>query len=128
MSVQVKGVGLTRQAFRAFDRATGRHVEGAVDTTADRIVDGAKMRAPEDRGTLRSDIHKEVPHADPLFRFAGITKEQESAEYAPVQEFGWEAQNIPAQPYLFPAAEAERDDHRRRCADAVRRAIRGVSR
>lgn len=62
---------------------------------AELVAESGRGRAPVDTGALRDSITVEVTRE--VGRAAAAT------EYAGVQEWGWRAHNIPAQPFLAPA-------------------------
>lgn len=61
----------------------------------------AKLRAPVSTGNLRRSITHET-QSDKAYIGTNV-------EYAPYVEFGVASKNIPAQPYLRPAIEENRD-------------------
>jgi len=134
ITMTVEGVRAVRRAMRELDQAAGGESGAAVKQSADAIRDRAKALAPvgthdehhHPRGQLRDAITSEM--VGQLWGRAGAPKESPAAVYAPIVEFGDRGRNKPARPYLWPAAEAERPQHRRRIAAAIRRAIRKVAR
>ena len=136
ITMTVEGVRQVRRALRELDRASGGEIRGAVRETVYRVRDRAKALAPvgthdehhHPRGQLRDGITGEMMGEDSLWGRAGVPKEHPAAAYAPIVEFGDRGRNKPARPYLWPAAEAERPQHRRRIAAAIVRAIRKVAR
>jgi HK97 gp10 family phage protein len=65
----------------------------------------AKLRAPVRTNRLRSSI----THEDKHYETHSIAYIGTNVEYAPYVEFGVVSKNIPAQPYLRPAIEENRD-------------------
>ncbi|MGX1902429.1 HK97-gp10 family putative phage morphogenesis protein [Thermolongibacillus altinsuensis] len=64
-----------------------------------------KLRAPVDTGRLRNSITHEVENSETQSKaYIGS-----NVEYAAATEFGVASKNIPAQPYLRPAIEENRD-------------------
>lgn len=134
ITMTVEGVRQVRRALRELDQAAGGEIGAAVKQSADAIRDRAKVLAPvgthdehhHPRGQLRDAITSEM--VGQLWGRAGVPKESPAAAYAPIVEFGDRGRNKPARPYLWPAAEAERPQHRRRIAAAIVRAIRKVAR
>lgn len=100
MKASLQGIGKFRTAFNAIrTRQTGA-IKEAVKLSALSIEATAKQLCPVDTGRLRSSIHHEIT----AFGFNATVGT--NVEYAPFIEFGTARQR--AQPYLFPAAEAER--------------------
>lgn len=65
----------------------------------------AKLRAPVSTGRLRNSItHQTESNETQSKAYIGT-----NVEYAPYVEFGVASKNIPAQPYLRPAIEENRD-------------------
>ena len=134
IQVTVEGVRAVRRAMRELDRRAGGEIGRAVAHSADAIRDRAKVLVPvgthdehhHPRGQLRDAITSEM--VGQLWGRAGVPQESPAAAYAPIVEFGDRGRNKPAQPYLWPAAEAERPQHRRRVAAAIVRSIRMVAR
>lgn len=113
---RVIGLERMRRMFIALTASEELAAKTAVARTALRIQDDAKRAAPVDTGRLRNSIATEV---DGLNARVGT-----NTEYAPYVEFGTRFQ--PAQPYLFPAAEAARDPFHREIAALVRDGARSV--
>ena len=113
LDVQVKGVSKAMGRLRVvLNEEIKRGVEEAVDKTALLTAGRAKRNAPVDTGQLRASGHVEEP--GPLRR-----KVVFDVAHAAPQEFG--TRDMPAQPYLGPAWEAEREAYVAR----VRAALRG---
>ena len=135
VTMKVTGLREVRRALQKLDQAAGGEIRREVQTTTERIRDRAKALAPvgthdehhHPRGQLRDAITSEMMAPDSMWGRAGVPKESPAAAYAPIAEFGDRGRNKPAQPYLWPAAEAERPEHRRRVAAAIRRSIRRVA-
>ncbi len=85
----------------AFDKKKTQQLKNLVQETAINIEREAKELVPVDSGRLRSDIQIGDEAIDGLEVKVGT-----NVEYAPHVEFG--TKNMPAQPYLNPAAEGER--------------------
>jgi HK97 gp10 family phage protein len=65
----------------------------------------AKLRAPVDTGRLRNSITHQTENSETQSKaYIGT-----NLEYSPYVEFGVVSKNIPAQPYLRPAIEENRD-------------------
>lgn len=92
-----------RKAIKAISLFTDRKsdaIRAQVATSALAIDRTAKQLVPVDTGRLRGSIH-------PIFSNQGLDAQVvTNVEYAAAVEFGTRYQR--AQPYLFPAAEQER--------------------
>lgn len=149
VTTEVLGVPNVRTALRVLQPETQKRLAGEVETTANRVVAGAKGRVPvlsgELEGTIRHDTSK-----DGLVAFVkagyGSLKRRSRAKvgskrrrqrakqlgpvepgiYAMVVEFG--GQGREAQPYLFPALEQERAGHVSRADAALRGAVQAAER
>lgn len=87
-------------------------VTDAMRATADAVADGARERVPVDSGSLRDAIHvEEIP--DGFRVVAGDTE----AFYGHIVEHG--GTRTPPRPFLVPALEAERENHRERVSEAL---------
>lgn len=123
-AVRVEGVTATQQGLR---RMAGRiaDTERPAERGADRIAETARALAPRRSGALSESIDVQVSDG-----VATVTAGGRDVPYAGVQEYGWPARHVPAQPYLGPAADEHRDDvvdeYRDHVADNVRRFGREV--
>jgi phage gpG-like protein len=77
-----------------------------VTQTAYAVEGGAKLRAPVDTGALRNSLNTQTDRSELAAQVGS------HLEYAAPQEYGFHhhisGNFVPAQPYLTPAAEAER--------------------
>jgi HK97 gp10 family phage protein len=92
-----------------------RRVNAAVQSTAKAIVKGAKERAPVDTGHLKQSIKAERLEDDQALVTVD-TRDDRHPSYAAYQEYGTRYHG--AQPFLIPAAEAEREPFRRKIRKA----------
>lgn len=93
-------VALSTAGLKAVQRAAPGRVQQAVDATALAIESEAKQRAPVDTGRLRSSIAATLGQPG-LRATVGVY-----VNYAAPQELG--SRFRPARPFLYPAAESER--------------------
>ena len=116
VTVQISDAEL-RKAMRnvaSWTEAKKDRVRVAIATTAINVDRKAKEKAPVDTGRLRSSIHPEFT-ADRLGAEVST-----NVEYAIHQEFGAPAANVPARPFMHPAAESERVPFKARMIAALR--------
>lgn len=115
MSISIKiprsQIDKVAKAFSAYSTKVDARVKKAKAITAINIQREAKGLAPVKTGSLRSSVA------------VGTSEDGELAvgtnvEYAVHQEFGTRFQKGTA--FLFPAAESERADHRKRMEDALK--------
>lgn len=99
-SVRVEGLPRLRAALLGLSGVGQKVVAREVKRAALNVEGGAKERSPVDTGRLRASIAHEIQEGG-LSALVGT-----NVEYAPHQEFG--TQRMAAQPFLFPALEAER--------------------
>lgn len=134
VSVTVSGLGQTRAALERYRRSVPDRVQAATDRTGQAVAREAKGLAPFDLGDLRASIAY-VPGT------GGRGAVEATADHAPYVEFGTGDRvdvpsglesyarqfyvngegHTPAQPFLFPAAEAHRDTHLKNVRDAFAR-------
>ena len=114
ISVRVRGLGEIRRKLVVLTAAEKEAARLAVAASALRIQARAKGDAPVDTGRLRNSIATEQEN---LTARVGT-----NVDYAPHVEFG--TRRMHAQPYLFPAAEEERDNFRREIARFLREGAR----
>jgi hypothetical protein len=91
---------------RAFDRMADRlpnMLRAAGEKSGRRVAEVARGLAPRLSGDLAATIGYEVEDSGETDIYAGSF----DVRYAGVQEGGWPARGIPAQPYLAPALEGE---------------------
>lgn len=119
--VVVEGIDRTREAFRRVSVEGERRARAVVQDTAARVRDGAQRRAPRLTGELASSITTELVDSK-LRTVVGINPASPAKVYAPIIEFGWSAHGIEAQPFMRPAAEAERKQHDK----AMKQAMAGL--
>lgn len=128
---EIHGAKEINRALAALDLAAGGQIRGAVEETIEQVRDRAKLNAPygshdghhHPPGQLQEAIIAEMI-GESLYGRAGVPKGSPAAAYAPIVEFGDKGRNKPAQPYLWPAAAAERARHVARVQMAIRRSIR----
>jgi hypothetical protein len=132
-----------RELWRTLDRASDeirKRVATAVAFTAQEVALGARARVPKRSGELADTIRAE-PSTNPFVWFvkagygklprrrtrAGsggrrrprVTRVEAPGVYAAVVEYGSQAKNIPAQPFMYPALEASYSRHVARLARAM---------
>ena len=93
-----------------------RKAATAVRQTAKGIVKGAQTRVPIDTGHLRSSIKAETLDDHQALVTVNTRDEGHSQSYAAFVEYG--TRRMAAQPFLIPAAAAEREPFRRRLRKA----------
>jgi HK97 gp10 family phage protein len=86
-------------------------MEDANRQAADLVAESGRGRAPVETGALRDSITVEVTRE--------VGRAAAAVDYAGVQEWGWRARNIPAQPFLVPALL----DNQGRIEDLYERAL-----
>ena len=107
-------------------------VEKGLDEVADKIVEAAKDLCPVDTGALRKSIRKEkeLRSLYPLTFTIGVAaggheknpKTGREVDYASYVEFG--TSRTPAQPFMGPAIEKNREEIRRILSKKVLEALR----
>jgi HK97 gp10 family phage protein len=129
---KVEGLDRFKRRLSALPAAARQEMAGALDESADRLMNLQRALAPTDDGTLRASIRKEPGDHELQVRVRaggptttkpvrqGLTAP--AADYALIQEFGTE--DHPAQPFFFPAFRALRRTIRNRLARAYRAAAR----
>lgn len=101
MSAEWEGVKELRQVLEGYSEELKPQIVAALNRSALRIVGQAKRLAPVDTGRLMSSLAILRTTNEGLTIDVGT-----NVEYASYVEYGTTRQK--AQPYLFPAAEAER--------------------
>lgn len=114
-AVRVEGVDATQSGLRRMERRIS-DTDAPADRAGNLVADEARARAPRRSGALADSIDVSVSAG-----VATVTAGGPDVPYAGVQEYSWPARNIPAQPYLRPAAEDRTPD----VADAYREHVRG---
>lgn len=102
LSAEVNKASVSKaiRAIKLFTDRKDKAIRSQVSTSADSITRVAKQLCPVDTGRLRDSIH-------PEFSNNGMDAQVVTdVFYAPFVEFGTSRQR--AQPFLFPAAEQER--------------------
>lgn len=93
-----------------------RKTATAVRQTAKGIVKKARAKVPIDTGHLRDSIRYEPLDNEHRAHVVVDTRDEKHPSYAAYLEYGTRHQG--AQPFLIPAAEAERERFRRRIRKA----------
>lgn len=115
--VEVEGdERLTKTLHKASDEL--RDMDAAQEKTGRLILTRARSLAPRESGRLASSLV--------MASSSGEVTVSTDVEYAAVQEFGWAAHNISAQPYLIGPADDVRPVFVDYYADDARRALAGV--
>jgi HK97 gp10 family phage protein len=116
--IVVRGLTRLQGKVRNLTPETKTALRVVIKATALNVQSGARRRTPVDTGRLRNSVTHELT-PDGLSARIGT-----NVEYAPFVEFG--TRRARAQPYLFPAAEAEsarfQKAVRKAVLDALRRA------
>jgi len=99
--------------MKAYEQQVHQALAETLETHAQQVADDAKALAPVDTGTLRDSI--EVVKTDELHYQVVAT-----APYAAEVELGTSRQA--AEPFLFPAFEATRNDLQQELAKALKNA------
>jgi hypothetical protein len=145
VTTEVLGIPNVRTALRVLQPETQKRLSMEVRVTAARVVAGAKARVHVRSGELKDTIRGDSS-SDGLVAFVkagyGTLKRRSRAKvgskrrrrgsakrlgpvepgiYAMVEEFG--SQTNQAHPYMFPALEAERQDHISRSDRALKGAV-----
>lgn len=92
-----------------------RRTNAAVQSTAKAIVKGAQTHVPVDTGHLRGSIKADKLEGDQALVTVD-TRDDRHPSYAAYVEYG--TRHMAAQPFLIPAAEAEREPFRRKIRKA----------
>ena len=98
--VRLEGARELRRTLRAAGDDLG-DLKRAHAEAAGIVVPVAQAGAPRETGKLAATIRGSGTKTQAIVR-AGFA----AVPYAGVQEWGWPARNIPAQPYLIPAGQA----------------------
>jgi HK97 gp10 family phage protein len=118
--VQIEGLAELRKRFGKLSDDVAAELRDTVAVTQRNVVAGAKARAPRRTGQLAAAITVAAVTEKGGNLRGGVGIESGPAEkYWAIIEFGWPARGIAPQPFLYPAAESERDAHRERVSDAV---------
>lgn len=123
-SISLRGLPELKKVLRALKPLVKEETRIAAFKGARAVGMRARTMAPRDRGILASDITSR-PHKSKPIAYAGIPKEAESAPYAAPTEFG--TAEVDAQPFLFPALEAEQQNHLNRIGAAINTAVKKVA-
>lgn len=113
MSAKWRGIAEARKQFARLPEVVRNQINEATDATRKAIVEGAKARVPVRTGELKRSIRSTMD------KRRGKAKVSARARHAHLVEFG--TVNMPAKPFLQPAAEAERDNYVRRAKEAGQR-------
>lgn len=143
MKVSVKGLIAARKAFKALAPEVQAQLSEATERTVFAVRQRATANVPVDTGTLRDHIlgrfsartgFGRVGIKDGRVAIAGkggsaLTSQGarvlEASRYAHMVEFGTAETN--AQPFMMPAAEAERSAYAQRLREAGKRAERNLA-
>ena len=109
VQVHVQGDERLAATMKAAAKAVA-DMSGTSREAAELLAVSARGRAPVDTGALSQSITAEATHEG-----AQVSSD---LVYAGVQEWGWRARGIPAQPFMVPAL----DEHTERIADLYERA------
>ena len=107
--------------FDEFLDAVERELQTEVDAVVELIASDAQSNAPVDTGELRDSIEAVMEEASELIIRGAI---EVGAEHGVYQEFG--TIHMPAQPYLAPALDANREELISRSEQAITRAAKQV--
>jgi HK97 gp10 family phage protein len=127
-TVTIEGLPeLKRKLLDMSEEMRQAKLEAAVLTGGQPIKNEAQVRAPVKTGTLRRDITVQIVESTPTSAIAAIGT---SVPYGPRIEFGFNGRDKlgrlysqPAQPYLRPAFDQERENAYLEIQDALRDAI-----
>jgi HK97 gp10 family phage protein len=127
-TVTIEGLPELKRKLLDMSEATRQaKLEAAVLTGGQPIKNEAQVRAPVKTGTLRRDITVQIVESTPTSAIAAIGT---GVPYGPRIEFGFNGRDKlgrlysqPAQPYLRPAFDQERENAYREIQDALRDAI-----
>lgn len=92
--------------LRRYDQQVKDRARQVVQASADRVYDMAQSLCPVDTGFMRSHMRKEFTPAGLGYQVGFRERDFPAGFYPLYQEFG--TRFMPAQPCIFPAAEAER--------------------
>lgn len=120
MAVRIEGLGRLRRKLGKLGPAGRDAVRREIKRAALNVQNGARERVPVDTGRLRNSI-AHVIDLDGMRAVIGT-----NVEYAPYVELG--TFRASAQPYLFPAFEAEKPKIRARLRKALNDEGRSVAR
>lgn len=120
MAVRIEGLGRLRRKLGILTEREKDAVRREIKRAALNVQNGARERVPVDTGRLRNSI-AHVIDLDGMRAVIGT-----NVEYAPYVELG--TFRASAQPYLFPALEAEKPKIRARLRKALNDEGRSVAR
>lgn len=115
-SVSVKGLAETRAALVKLGLEIRAAAEAATDEGAEAMYDDMRSRVPVDEGTTQGEIEVRDGEQDGT-KEVGLFE----SDHGPYVEFGTE--NTPAQPFVLPSGEAERQAFPDRVASRVKGAV-----
>lgn len=139
VTVKVTGDRAIIGSLSMLDMAGRNRLEKAVDTSSAKILAGAQARVPRRSGELAKTLRRKVSSSKlsatimagygelarkgkaRVARARGVAVNEGAGVYAPVVEFG--SQRSPAEPFLFPALEAEKPSFIAVCGDALKGAV-----
>jgi HK97 gp10 family phage protein len=147
IDMELQGVREAMGKVRAWEKEKKEAVEKAIAKTATNIERKGKRNAPVDTGRLRASIEvvdvnvpltKAIRAGNANVRYAAAVEYGAKAHYAPIEPLKAWAKRVlgdedaayavrehiaiegtPAQPYMGPAWESEREDYVRRVRDAL---------
>lgn len=112
MKVELRVAGLSelkRKLERVQVHARGRVISAALMRAAEPIRRDAEANAPKRTGRLGRGMQKDVLETSPTSAIVAVGPEEDEF-YGVFQEFGAPGQNVPAQPFLEPAFDANARD------------------
>lgn len=111
------GLPAVTRALRQLPEAARDQTQGVMDVSAFNVSRGAQSRAKRRTGVLADNI----AWASRPRTLSAVVGVRRLAFYWKFLEYG--TVKMPAQPFLRPAAEAERSDHSKRLTLALQRAL-----
>ena len=103
VNVKLQGFEKAIRSIEDYEVNKTEDVKNIVKETAFKMQANAKLRTPVDTGHLKRNINVDIANDE-------LSAEiYTDVEYAPHVEFGTE--NAPAQPFLFPAYEEEKNEY-----------------
>lgn len=103
--LKMTGANQLRANVKQLEANAQRHMTAAIKSAALLVQNDAKEKSPYKTGNLKSSIHIEMEGSgDETIANVGT-----NVVYAATQEFGDDSRNIPAQPYLRPALDENRE-------------------
>ena len=103
--VEVVGLREVQSALRALDNSFARELTPLNRKAAQVVATEATSRVPVRSGRLKASIRATAQQ-----RQGEVKAGRATVPYAGPIEFGWAAHNITAQPFLFPALDAKKED------------------